>query len=122
MKVIIAGCRDIHSDKTVRLAMKEAALAGIIPSEVVSGKAAGVDAAGERWAVENGLSITPFPADWGRHGKSAGPIRNRLMAAYADALVAIWDGKSRGTANMIEEMRKLKKPVLVAGPDGRLFS
>jgi hypothetical protein len=28
------------------------------------------------------------------------------MAENADALVAIWDGKSRGTANMIQEAEK----------------
>jgi hypothetical protein len=27
------------------------------------------------------------------------------MAQYADALIAIWDGKSAGTANMIEQAK-----------------
>lgn len=35
------------------------------------------------------------------------------MAGYADALIAIWDGKSRGTAHMIETMKKLGKPTFV---------
>ncbi len=43
---------------------------------------------------------------WDIHGKSAGHIRNAEMADYADALIAFWDGKSRGTANMIENARK----------------
>lgn len=46
-----------------------------------------------------------FPADWDKYGRRAGPIRNREMAEYADALLAYWDGKSRGTKNMIEEAR-----------------
>ena len=41
------------------------------------------------------------PADWDKHGKAAGPIRNAEMAEVADALIAFWDGQSRGTANMI---------------------
>lgn len=55
--------------------------------------------------------IVEFPADWNTHGKAAGPIRNRKMAEYADALLLIWDGKSRGSTNMYNEMRKLDKPV-----------
>lgn len=43
-----------------------------------------------------------FPADWNKHGKAAGPILNAEMAEVADALIAFWDGKSRGTANMIQ--------------------
>ena len=51
--------------------------------------------------------------DWNKHGKAAGPIRNRQMAEYADCLIAVWDGKSRGTKNMIDEMNKLMKPVFL---------
>ena len=32
----------------------------------------------------------------------AGPLRNEKMARVADALIAFWDGKSRGTKNMID--------------------
>ena len=48
-----------------------------------------------------------YPADWERHGRAAGPIRNEEMAEVSDALIAFWDGKSRGTKSMIEiAMRK----------------
>jgi len=40
-------------------------------------------------------------------------MRNREMAKYADCLLAIWDGISTGTGNMIYEMRALGKPVKV---------
>lgn len=45
--------------------------------------------------------MTVFPAHWRRWGAAAGPIRNRLMAERADALIAVWDGESRGTASMV---------------------
>ena len=51
---------------------------------------------------KRGLNIELHPADWHRHGRAAGPIRNAEMAAEADALIAFWDGQSRGTANMIK--------------------
>lgn len=46
-----------------------------------------------------------FEANWGKHGKESGPIRNKEMANYADALICFWDGKSKGTLNMINAAR-----------------
>lgn len=70
---------------------------------VVSGDARGADRLGIRWAEDRRVPVYKYPADWDRHGKAAGMIRNREMAANADVLVAFWDGESRGTKNMIHE-------------------
>lgn len=112
MKVIIAGGRDIDDWGLVNQAILESGY-GPTTSEVVSGGASGVDGLGEAIADKCGIAIKRFPADWKKHGKSAGPLRNREMAKYADRLIAIWDGQSRGTANMIKEMEKLGKPFFV---------
>lgn len=69
---------------------------------IVSGKARGADSLGEKYANENGLNIMEFPADWDKHGRSAGYKRNVEMAENADALIAFWDGESRGTKHMID--------------------
>lgn len=53
-------------------------------------------------AKEMGFHVAYFPADWERYGKAAGYIRNKEMAQNADALVAFWDGESRGTKSMID--------------------
>jgi hypothetical protein len=82
-------------------------------TQVVSGCASGADLAGERWAKERGVWIERFPADWNKHGKGAGPIRNRAMAVYADVGLAFWNGSSSGTANMVCTMVELNKPVRV---------
>lgn len=108
VKVIIAGSRSIGSYEDVGRAIEKAPFE---ITEVVSGGAQGVDQLGKFWAYQAGIPSKQFNAHWSEHGKAAGPIRNREMAAYADALIAIWDGKSRGTKNMIEEMEKLNKPV-----------
>jgi hypothetical protein len=109
MKVSIAGSRSIqHLDRAHAMAVLEEAIEdakelGITITEVVSGGAAGVDRLGEEWARKHKISVKRFPADWKKHGKAAGPIRNKAMAEYADALIAIWDGQSKGTWNMMEE-------------------
>ena len=57
---------------------------------------------GEQYAAEKGYAVLRFPADWDRFGKAAGYMRNEQMAKNADALVAFWDGTSKGTKNMIQ--------------------
>lgn len=81
--------------------------------EVVSGGARGADAAGEVWARRQGCAVEVFPADWELYGRGAGPRRNGQMADHADALVALWDGVSSGTKDMIRQMRRRMKPVWV---------
>lgn len=104
MRVIIAGSRDCHDYDTLLEMIEEC---GWEITEVVSGGAKGVDALGERWAAENGVPLKIFPADWEKHGRAAGPIRNAKMAENADALIALMKGtNSRGTLNMIETAAK----------------
>ena len=107
MRVIIAGSRNLENYLLVVQAMQRC---GYDVTEVVSGCATGIDTLGERWARSNNLPIKEMPANWNQHGKAAGPIRNREMAKYADAAVIIWDGKSPGTRNMVDEMIRQKKP------------
>jgi hypothetical protein len=111
-KVIIAGTRRFDNYDLLKsrcdkyLADKEDII-------IVSGCADGADALGEKYAKERGHLIKPFQAKWDELGKMAGPIRNKAMADYADALIAFWDGNSRGTANMIEIAKKKGLPVRI---------
>lgn len=114
MKLIIAGGRDL--DPTIGFIegamklLKPYAMNGPI-TEVVCGGAAGVDKEGAHWASHAGVKLTYFMADWNAHGPAAGPIRNKEMAEYADVLLLIWDGESRGSASMKREMERLRKPI-----------
>lgn len=84
------------------------------PKEIVSGGATGIDASAEWFAEVGKYPFKLFAADWDQYGKSAGPKRNAQMAWYGDALLLIWDGRSRGSANMKECMKKLGKPIFEA--------
>ena len=113
-KVIIAGCRDFTDYELLRekcdYHLQNLRLEDIV---IVSGHASGADSLGERYAQERGFQLETYPADWKAHGRAAGPIRNAKMANGAHALIAFWDGKSRGTKNMIETARKYNLKVAV---------
>lgn len=123
MKVVIAGSRKFDTQDSYHLVSYAVLRSGYNITEVVSGHADGIDKAGEMWAiyepnimldgdkiVVKELPIKIFKADWKKHGKAAGPIRNEEMAKYADAAIIIWDGESKGTLNTIEHFQRLKKP------------
>lgn len=98
MRVIIAGSRTVTDPQALLDALQEV---GWEISQVVCGMARGADQLGYDWAKANNIPIAEFPADWKRYGKSAGYKRNVEMARNADALLALWDGESRGTEHMI---------------------
>lgn len=107
-RVIIAGSRSF-SDYTFLQAVCDNLLARKKHTHtivIVSGTARGTDTLGEQYARERGYVVKRFPADWQQYGKAAGPIRNRQMTDNADALIAFWDGQSKGTQNMIIEGKK----------------
>lgn len=104
MKLIIAGSRDWTNYARVCEFLDPICHQ---VTEVVSGKCpTGADGMGERWARENDIPVKGFPPDWKTHGKAAGPIRNRQMAEYADALILFWSGHSPGSKNMLDEALK----------------
>jgi hypothetical protein len=115
MKTIVAGSREITDYQLVWDAIYSCPWI----TEIVSGGARGVDLLGEKAAASFGIPVKVFPvtsADWEKFGKAAGIMRNQQMAEYADALIAIWDGESTGTWNMIKESEKRKMKVHIVRP------
>ena len=106
MKVVIAGSRDFNNYNLVEETIEKLELE---IDEIVYGGAAGADYMGLLWARNHKVRVKTFLAEWSVYGRAAGPIRNRKMANYGDYLLAFWDGQSRGTKNMIEEMKRLGK-------------
>lgn len=98
MRVIVAGSRSITNYKVVERAIRQS---GFNITTLVHGDCRGPDRLGELWARENSVKFERFPANWSEYGKQAGYLRNLDMANNADALIAVYDGKSRGTQHMI---------------------
>jgi hypothetical protein len=111
MKTIIAGSRSA-SREDVSNAMRNCPFTYLV-STVISGTARGADTFGEDWALANEINIVRFPADWAKFKRAAGPIRNKEMAEFGEALIAVWDGRSPGTKNMIKNARHLGLKVYI---------
>lgn len=119
MKVIIAGTEEITDFEELKYAIADS---GFEIHEVVCGLCKGPDLMGKAWAEKRGIHVEEFPADWNDidapgavvkknsrgnyYNAKAGFDRNQKMAEYADALIALWDGESPGTRDMINRARR----------------
>jgi hypothetical protein len=109
MRVLITGGRDFSDRKLLyetltRLHSQHKFTA------LIHGDARGADRLGGEWASSMGIPVEAFPADWKKHGKAAGPIRNATMLkARPDMLVAFPGG--RGTADMVQKAEAAGLPV-----------
>jgi len=109
MKIIVAGTRSIVDEDII---FKIIDKSDFDITEVVSGGARGVDIVAEKWAKSRKIPIKQFLPHYNVENPKYAPLlRNTDMAAYADGLIAIWDGKSKGTKHMIDSMKRLNKPV-----------
>lgn len=122
-RVIIAGGRNFNDYQLLSTTMDYLLCNVTEEITVVCGKARGADTLGEQYAMERGYRVDYYPADWKRFGKRAGYLRNEQMAQNADALVAFWDGESRGTKLMIDLAKQygLKVRIKKYGPDEDKF-
>ena len=103
-KVIVCGSRSI-SDKQYIFEALDKLLKDYDDVEIISGHARGVDTIAEAYAKERAIPLVVFSADWEQYGRAAGPIRNKEMLQFAMSaeplVISFWDGKSRGTKNMM---------------------
>jgi predicted Rossmann fold nucleotide-binding protein DprA/Smf involved in DNA uptake len=114
IRVAIVGSRDYPDLDAVKCFVEK------LPpdSVVISGGARGVDRIAETYARQRGLKVIVFPADWDRHGKRAGVIRNFDIVNASDIIVAFWDGKSKGTQHTINIAKQQGKQVVIYSPNG----
>lgn len=111
MRVIVAGPRNLKV--SMEVISRAVANASFRPEEIVTGGARGIDAIAHLWASRWRLRLRVFTPKWKEHGRAAGPIRNRQMAEYADALIVIKrQGKDTpGTTSMVREAEKRELPI-----------
>ena len=75
---------------------------------IISGGAKGADSIAEKYAINHGIEFLEFKADWEKHGKAAGPIRNKQMLVEGKPDVVLAVGTNGpGTKNMIKQAYKV---------------
>lgn len=113
-KLSITGSRNFNDYELLKETMLSRPT---LPSEIISGGANGADKLAERFALEFSIPFKLFPADWNKNGRAAGPIRNAEMADYVGEGIVFWDGQSKGSKNMIDNLHKQFKPCKVVHYD-----
>ncbi len=108
MRVAIVGSRDIPVS-----AVEE--LENYLPrstSMIISGGAVGVDTGAKALAERLGIPFKEFLPDYDTYGKRAPLVRNDRIIEYADMVIALWDGKSKGTQYVIAQCLKIGRRVI----------
>lgn len=100
-RILVCGGRDYDNAEAVYAILDRLYQWAGYQVVIIQGGARGADALGRQWAERNGLEFVEFKADWAKHGRSAGPIRNRqmLQEGHPDLVVAFPGGK--GTLDMV---------------------
>lgn len=114
-RLIVCGCRDWTDEAAVRGAIM-LDYAGRREGYVVVHGACptGADMLAEKFCREVNMRTEPHPADWAKHGKGAGVVRNgKMVALGADQVLAFWDGKSPGTLDTIKRASATGIPVRI---------
>lgn len=101
MKVLVCGGRDFSDSAWVFRVLDS-----LNPDHIIEGGATGADAFAQAWAIHRCKTLSTVQADWKRHGKRAGSIRNQEMIDrfHPDLVIAFPGG--RGTADMIRRAKK----------------
>ena len=106
MKILITGSRDFDEPDKIKEVINSFSSDTII----IHGAASGADTLADKYGKEKGLEIMPFPADWKKYGRAAGPIRNKqmLVEGKPDIVYAFYRDKaeSKGTKNMVNQAIK----------------
>jgi hypothetical protein len=109
MRILVCGGRDYG------LTIEEKYKMHVILSEykhiygdnfvIIHGVARGADSLSGKWAKANGIDVIEFPANWNKHGKRAGPIRNQQMLDEGKPNVVIAFRGGQGTADMVKRSK-----------------
>lgn len=110
MKVAIIGSRTFNDYNFLKETL-EPYIENI--TMIISGGADGADSLAEKWAKKSEKDIMIYNPKWSLYGKRAGYIRNKKIVENCDALLAFWDGKSKGTKSSLDLCEELEVPYKV---------
>lgn len=108
-RVLVCGGRDFADRRSVYTSLD-----GLVPrpTRIIAGGAPGADALAADWAGYRGVPKYIFHADWEKHGKAAGPIRNQEMLDDGRPNLVLAFPGGRGTADMVRRAKAAGVPVI----------
>jgi len=108
-RILICGDRNWSDQQMIIETLSQLGRVCIIEC-VIEGEARGADTMARIAAETLGIYVLKFPANWGKYGRAAGPIRNQQMLDEGKpTLVLAFHNDiehSRGTKNMVEKALK----------------
>jgi hypothetical protein len=112
-RLLVCGGRD-YADRARVFTVLDRVTAKRPVGLVIHGAARGADALAGEWASERAVEVWAFPANWQRHGKAAGHLRNQAMLTHGrpEGVVAFAGGA--GTADMVRRAEAAGLPVMRA--------
>lgn len=112
-RVLVCGGRDYADKETLKRVLDELYNATKF-SQLIEGGASGADALSASWAAMKGIHVIEVKAQWIKHGKKAGPIRNSEMLSLRPDIVVAFPG-GRGTADMVAKAKNAGTQVIEVG-------
>jgi hypothetical protein len=106
MRVLVCGGRDYRDREAVAVALAPYKPAGASEASehiIIHGGAPGADTLADEWCDVFGVRKRVFRADWNKHGRAAGPIRNRRMLEEGKPDLVLAFPGGRGTADMVRQ-------------------
>lgn len=119
MRVAITGGRDFDDMECVDRTLSSLHEIRRI-TELAHGKACGADSLAGVWAMHRGVTVRTYEADWKKHGKAAGPIRNEFMLSDFDPYALVVFPGGRGTADCVRRAVKMGVTIIKAVPSSEV--
>lgn len=115
---LVCGGRDFDDDVMFQSAMSDLVRLRGMPSTIIHGAARGADTLADEWAKRHALRVRAFPANWRKHGRAAGPIRNQQMLDEGRPYLVVAFPGGRGTVDMVRRARDAGIDVVEIVPKG----
>ena len=115
LRILVTGGREFNNYSALALA-----LTNLNPIEIIHGAAKGADTFAQKYALAHSITESKHPAQWEKHGKQAGFIRNEQMLLNSSPDIVLAFPGNTGTEHMKNIAHKHGYPVIMSNNTGQL--
>lgn len=116
-RILVCGGRDYNKGSVIDRVLSNLWLNEGGFDVIIEGGAKGADYGARLWGQIHRIPVETYYAEWGKHDRSAGPIRNKRMLdeGKPDLVIAFPGGA--GTADMIKQAKLAGVKVIEIGTE-----